>query len=320
MTERKDAERRSPEEKKKRVRAIKLGIIYVLAGWMILSLIMLFFLTAKVFSLQKQVNRITDVIESTVQMEKNRAKDGEVPHRHEAAGSETPARENDITMENALSEDNLYREGDERKVYLTFDDSPGESTGRILDILKENEVKATFFLKGTKEEALLPLYKRIAAEGHTVGMHSFSDSYSEVYQSKEAFRTDVSELSSLIEKQTGEKPKYYRFLGGSNNRFVAEDMSVFIECLKEMNIPYFDWNVSAGDATAAELSVDELVENVLSDVVKYKTSVVLLHDGADKEATVEALPALISELRKLDASILPISEETEQIRFATLAK
>ena len=95
-------------------------------------------------------------------------------------------------------------------------------------------------------------------------------------------------------------------------------MSRFIKYLNDENIRYMDWNVASGDATSAPVTADDLVENVMSDVVKYKTSVVLLHDADSKDATVEALPTIIEKLQAEGALILPVSDDTEMIQNVSL--
>jgi peptidoglycan/xylan/chitin deacetylase (PgdA/CDA1 family) len=95
-------------------------------------------------------------------------------------------------------------------------------------------------------------------------------------------------------------------------------MTYFINFLNENQIKYFDWNISSGDATSKAYTSDELIENVMNDVVKYKTSVVLMHDADEKGATVDALPRLIEELQSKGAIILPISDDTDLIQHVTL--
>ena len=85
--------------------------------------------------------------------------------------------------------------------------------------------------------------------------------------------------------------------------------------LNEQGVIYYDWNVSAGDAASNAYSSEEIVANVMDDVVKYKTSVVLLHDASDKSATVEALAPLIEALNEMGAEILPIDEDTSVIQY-----
>ena len=108
---------------------------------------------------------------------------------------------------------------------------------------------------------------------------------------------------------------YYRFPGGSSNLISNVPMDYFIHYLNTQGIVYYDWNVSAGDGASTVYTSEEIVENVTDDVVKYKTSVVLLHDGKDKSATVEALGPLIEALEGMGAQILPIDEDTQVIQY-----
>ena len=95
-------------------------------------------------------------------------------------------------------EDNLASEGDLHKVYLTFDNVPSEHTSEILDVLQAYGVKATFFVNGNQDEEMLSVYQRIVDEGHTLGMNSYSNQYSVIYQSEDAFEQDYMTLRELI--------------------------------------------------------------------------------------------------------------------------
>ena len=205
-----------------------------------------------------------------------------------------------------------------RKVALTFDDGPSEHTNEILDILDDYGIKATFFVVGKEDEASLAAYQRIVDEGHTIAMHSYSHKYSDIYSSLDAFQTDLERIQNLIYDTTGVECRYYRFPGGSSNKVSNTDMSAYISYLNAQGITYYDWNVSSGDATTQAFTADELVENVMTDVVKYKTSVVLLHDSTAKTTTVQALPAMIEALQQSGAVILPIDEDTTVIQHVCI--
>lgn len=220
--------------------------------------------------------------------------------------------------DSGTGEANLANPNDTLKVYLTFDDGPSKNTSRILDILDDYGVKATFFVNGRKGDKVTAMYKRIVKEGHTIGMHSYSHKYEDVYASLSSFKNDYQKIHDLIQKKTGVDCKLYRFPGGSSNKVSGQDMTYFIDFLNKNNIKYFDWNISSGDATSKAYTSDELIENVMNDVVKYKTSVVLLHDAADKDKTVEALPKLIESLQSKGAIIIPISDDTDLIQHVTL--
>ncbi len=209
---------------------------------------------------------------------------------------------------------NLLEEGEHPKVYLTFDDGPSENTAKILDILKEKNIKATFFVTGQEDEEAKALYQRIVEEGHTLGMHSFSHKYDVIYKSLDAFAEDMNHLQTYLEEVTGVTPTIMRFPGGSSNQVSNVDIKELIRYVKEQGITYYDWNVVSGDATSQVYTPDELVANVMDDVVKYHTSIVLMHDSSAKASTVEALQPMIEQLQELGAELLPIDENTKPIQ------
>ena len=203
---------------------------------------------------------------------------------------------------------------DRPRVALTFDDGPSSNTAAILDTLAQYNVKATFFVVGKEDEESQEMYKRIVNEGHTLGMHSYSHKYSVIYDSLENFEDDFTKIQNYLYDITGEDCHYYRFPGGSSNQVSNTDMKEFIKYLNDQDVTYFDWNVTSGDATSQAYTADELVDNVLEDVVKYKTSVVLLHDANTKETTVEALGPMIEALQAQGVELLPITEDTTVIQ------
>ena len=204
-----------------------------------------------------------------------------------------------------------------KKVYLTFDDGPSPNTSKILDILDEYGVKASFFVVGTDNPEYRKLYKRIVDEGHTLCMHSYSHRYNEIYSSVDAFTKDLDRISDLIYEETGERPVYYRFPGGSSNSVSRIPMSDFIEVLDERGITYFDWNVVAGDATNPMLPAEQIVENSLCDLNEFEEAMILFHDLSNKTSTVEALPEIIEAIQEKDIPIEPIDESTMIIQHYT---
>lgn len=200
------------------------------------------------------------------------------------------------------------------KVYLTFDDGPSIYTNDILDILDSYNVKATFFVVGKEgtnaEEAL----QRIVDEGHTLGMHSYSHKYKELYESMDSFTQDFARIRDSIYQATGVESVCYRFPGGSSNTVSEIDMHDFIDYLDSQGVEYYDWNVSSGDGGSMKLSTDTLLENCTKDIDTRDTSIILLHDSAEKPTTVEALPDIIENiLARPDTVILPITENTRPI-------
>lgn len=203
-----------------------------------------------------------------------------------------------------------------RVVYLTFDDGPSSNTAQILKILKEYNVKATFFVNGKQSEELRNLITQIYEDGHTVGMHSYSHKYDEVYASKEKFLEDMNQIEHLIYAQTGVHPTLYRFPGGSSNSVSRGKIGEYIKALEDEHIRYVDWNISSGDATGrTALSAKTITENVLDGYrnSEYHTNVVLLHDTDLRDTTVEALPDIIKELRNEGATLSEITDNTKDV-------
>lgn len=306
-------------EKRKRINRMKIGIILSIFIWMLVSMILFVTLLVKVFSLEKQIDTLAQNSVQSSQVSQQSYGNNAGLSSQEYDTDESLTDTEMVATTEALAntvedQNNLAKEVDELKVYLTFDDGPSENTSEILDILAEYKVKATFFVIGKDDDESKALYQRIVKEGHTLGMHSYSHKYSVIYDSLDAFENDFSEIQNFLYDVTGVDCQYYRFPGGSSNQVSNLDMSEFIRCLNEQGVTYFDWNVSSGDATSQAYTADELVDNVLSDVVKYKTSVVLLHDSNTKKITVEALGPMIEALQKLGAEILPIDENTTVIQ------
>lgn len=201
-----------------------------------------------------------------------------------------------------------------RKVYLTFDDGPSSNTGKILDILAEYDVKATFFVVGKEEEKYQPLYKRIVDEGHTLAMHSYSHKYNEIYQSKESYVADLTKLQEFLYDTTGVWCRYCRFPGGSSNTVSRVDMHELIAYLEEQDMSYFDWNVSSGDASSAYISPESIIRNSTARLQEFQEAIILMHDASDKDSTVEALPKLIEQIQAMeDTKIVPITDDTAAI-------
>lgn len=201
------------------------------------------------------------------------------------------------------------------KVYLTFDDGPSIYTDEILDILAEYDVKATFFVVGKEDEASKEAMKRIVEEGHTLGMHSYSHKYSELYESVDAFEEDFDRLQNLLYETTGVKSVYYRFPGGSSNTVSSVSMQEFADCLRSRGVEFYDWNISSGDGGERNLSRETLVRNSTADISRWNTSIVLMHDAAEKHSTVEALPGIIETIQAMeDTVLLPITEKTDAIQ------
>lgn len=181
--------------------------------------------------------------------------------------------------------------------YLTFDDGPSDNTLYILDILARYNAKATFFvIKTSKFEYV----KKIHEAGHTIGLHSNSHVYSQIYSSTDAYFADLKAISDAVEAQTGVKSNIIRFPGGGSNgvskKYCVGIMTKLTKMVGEKGYFYFDWNVSSGDAESTRPAASKIVNNVLTQARNKDSICVLMHDAAAKTTTVEALPAIIEGL------------------------
>lgn len=205
--------------------------------------------------------------------------------------------------------------------YLTFDDGPSPRTEEILDILKEYQVPATFFVIGNDSSFGRSMYRRMVEEGHALGNHTYTHNYSRVYQSPRDFMEDLYRLEDFLAEVVGVRPDIMRFPGGSRSASALEVAGYdvigdIIPRLQEEGYTYFDWNVSAGDSASPPPSREELVDNVLGGARGKKEIVVLFHDSPDKENTVKALPEIIQGLKDMGYVFAVLKEGAPGVRFA----
>ncbi|BCK00259.1 polysaccharide deacetylase family protein [Anaerocolumna chitinilytica] len=206
-----------------------------------------------------------------------------------------------------------------KEVYLTFDDGPSSYTDDILDVLNKYQVKATFFVIGKTDEQSRRLYKRIVDEEHSIGMHSYSHDYSQIYKSLKDFENDYKRIKKLIYDTTGLMTDIYRFPGGSGNQVSGTDMSVFIRYLNKENVVYYDWNVASGDATGITYSPEQLCDNALEGIADHTRSIVLMHDTDAKLNTVKSLDSLLSTLTQSGAKLLTLNDTVRPIQQIKLS-
>lgn len=317
----------NPGNRRKRIQRMKIYIVTTVIILLLLPTILCLILFAKINKMEKEIQILRVIHESDYEavIEQTQT-ENKKSVAHAAVKEDVLDTEQeddvieidnniDVTNYDELSESTHMKENlIQKNVYLTFDDGPSIYTEEILDILKENQIKATFFVVGKTDDYSISMYKRIVQEGHTLGMHSFSHRYHEIYQSTDNFMSDLDKLSVLLQEVTGEKPRLFRFPGGSSNEISKDNIADLIRYLNEMDITYYDWNVINGDATGEDYTIDELVNHVMKGVEGKNTSVVLMHDAANKLETVESLQQLIESLVELDYNILPIDENTKPIQ------
>ena len=169
--------------------------------------------------------------------------------------------------------------GKKGTIYLTFDDGPKEGTTNvILDILKEENVKATFFVTNSGPDYLI---KREYNEGHTVGLHTASHNYSIVYKSVDSYYNDLKQVQDRVKRITGYESKIIRFPGGSSNtvskNYSKGIMSILTKDVLNKGYKYYDWNISSGDA-GETTSSSGVYNNVIRSLSKNRANMILMHD------------------------------------------
>lgn len=181
-----------------------------------------------------------------------------------------------------------------KQIYLTFDDGPSTVvTGRILDVLQEEGVKATFFVVGDRVEGRKEILRRIAREGHTIGVHSQTHEYAQIYRSDEALLKDVAACAETIRTVTGVTPRVYRFPGGG-----GKNKERHATLLRKQGYRVVGWNAVCGDEEIVGANADELYECAVSTAGSRDTVVLLCHDSASHKQTAEALPRIIAHFRE----------------------
>ncbi len=206
------------------------------------------------------------------------------------------------------------KEKKEGIIYLTFDDGPSSTiTPKILDILKKENVKATFFVIN-HDNSLNYLIKRAYDEGHTIALHSYTHNYTRIYASTDAYFEDLNKIREKVYKITGNYSNIIRFPGGSSNtvsKFNPKIMTTLAEQVEEKGFLYYDWNISSGDAGGAKTK-DAVYKNVTQNL-KNGTNMVLMHDKDGNYMTLNALEDIIHYAKENGYRFDKITSETPTI-------
>lgn len=208
-----------------------------------------------------------------------------------------------FTEEQIQKIENIYYEQEEKNVFLTFDDGPTQSvTPLILDLLKQENIKATFFVLGNRAKANPDLIKREFNEGHYIANHGYSHKYSAIYQNSQTVLDEYNYTETCIQEaleNADYHSRLFRFPGGSTGGYYHSIKQEAIEYLKEQGIASLDWNSLSKDAEGAKTKED-LLQNVIDTIGEKQNVVILMHDAADKILTYETLPDVIQYLRDND--------------------
>ena len=216
---------------------------------------------------------------------------------------EENARKNQLPQltEDAKNEFNNLYHSDKKRVFLTFDDGPSKNvTPMVLDTLKQENIKATFFLLGSRVELEPEMAKREYNEGHYLASHGYSHVYSQIYASPQSVLDEYNKSVVVIRNAIGVQeyePHLFRFPGGYAGGKYASIKKEAAQLLDQNGILHVDWNALTSDAAGAK-TTDEFITELDKTVPKHNSVVVLMHDAGNKTATAEALPTIIKYFRE----------------------
>ena len=212
-------------------------------------------------------------------------------------------------IENMLNKWNYLREDGKKIAYLTFDDGPStEVTQEILETLKSNNIKATFFVLGSnveKSNEQKELLKEMVMEGHAVGNHGYCHDYSILYPSRVANPTvvinDMKKSEEAMKAVLGDdfRTSVIRLPGGH----MSWNTKSLDPLLEENGYSYIDWNALNGDAESNDRTAEQLVNRLKGTIRDLAGNddvlVILMHDTNAKKTTAQSLQEVIDYLKSL---------------------
>ncbi len=206
-----------------------------------------------------------------------------------------------------------YNPSNKNRVFLTFDDGPSSNvTPKVLDVLKENDIKATFFICNYADDKK-PLIQRMINEGHTIGIHGYSHDYAKIYKSDDAFMNNIYRLRDKLKADFGYEATLIRFPGGSSNsiskNYSKGIMGRLVKRVEKEGFIYHDWNVSSNDATGTTVKTKTIINATINTLVKKRNNVVLMHDSSSKTTTAAALPEIIVRAKQKGYIFLPLTPD-----------
>lgn len=197
-------------------------------------------------------------------------------------------------------------------IYLTFDDGPSyKVTDRVLDILKENEVQATFFLIGNQIEGREDVVKRIYDEGNSIGLHTYTHKFNRIYCNEDKFIQEMIDCRNEINKVVGISPNIIRFPGGSCKHLSKS----YLKKLHDNNFKIYDWNLDSTDGLYPKLSSDKLYRRAIKGSEDLPNAILLMHCTDMHKNTCKVLPKIIKYYKEQGYEFKTITEDTPELYF-----
>ena len=286
---------------KKGISKVKLGLILILAMVLIIAFVWRLYYErietntvssfAEFIGYDKVEGDETEVIENLDSVLKNEI------DKYIANKKYVP----NFTEQSMNNINSIYKAKEGKKIaYLTFDDGPSRDvTPLILDILKEENIHATFFVLGTKVEQNPDVLRRIYDEGHYIGNHGYSHVYSQIYVSKDTVLGEYNGCEEIIRKALGIQDystHLFRFPGGSSGGPYDAVKKESVTLFTENNIGILDWNCLTKDSEG-NFPKEELIQNFKETSAGKYNLVILMHDASGKILVPEVLKEIIAYLK-----------------------
>lgn len=188
-------------------------------------------------------------------------------------------------------------------------------TENVLDILKQKDIKATFFLIGNQIKDKEDVVRKIHNDGNSIGLHSYTHNYKKLYGNETNFVKEMIDCRDEIRRVVGISPNIIRFPGGSYKRLNKS----LLKKLHDNNFKVYDWNVENCDGLKPKTSPDELYEKAIKGSEDKENIILLLHCTSSNNNTCLALPRIIEYYKSHDYEFRIIKEDTKEL-YAPIKK
>ncbi|WP_052087846.1 polysaccharide deacetylase [Paenibacillus wynnii] len=203
------------------------------------------------------------------------------------------------------------KDNESRKiVYLTFDDGPSPVTAKVLDILKREGVKATFFVLGNGAKSHPEVISDIWEQGHAIGNHSYDHNYHELYSGFTRFWNQIKKTEEIIRGITGTRPQLIRAPGGTFGHF--DDTYFYL--LKQAGYIVTDWTVDSGDSKRRGVPAAEIIKDAVPNTTSSRV-ILLMHDGGGHEESAKALPQIIARYKEAGYTFGVLDNQVKPVQF-----
>lgn len=209
-------------------------------------------------------------------------------------------RQYDINMDKKRADEankpKPHQPSAQKIAYLTFDDGPSANiTPKVLDILKQENIKAVFFVVGKDAVAHPDIIKRTINEGHSIGSHTYSHNADSMYSNFDVFKYEVDNWETVMKGILGSNfsTKFFRFPGGNYGKHNHE-----AQYIKGKGYQFYDWTCLSNDAMPPDdKTPEQLLENI-KKTMKNKTKIIVLnHDSMHRQNTLDSLKSQIEYMR-----------------------